>query len=317
MEAGTGTGAGQEGLTTMALISGETARPAPAPIRDATAETFAADVLDASREVPVVVDFWAPWCGPCKQLAPVIEKVVGEAAGRVRLVKVNIDENPQLAAQLGVQSIPAVFAFSNGRPVDGFMGALPESQVRHFIERLGGASSPGVDDALEAAAAALEEGDHAAAGRIYRQILAIDPRDVRAIAGLARCSIAAGDLSGAGKVLAMAPEDRQNASEIAGARAALELARGAGEALAALAPLEASVAANPGDHRARIDYAVALNAAGRREAALDQLIESIRRDREWDDGAARRQLLTLFEAWGLSDPQTVAGRRRLSSILFS
>jgi putative thioredoxin len=301
----------------MAMLSGEMAQFAPAPIKDATTETFAADVLEASREVPVVVDFWAPWCGPCKQLTPIIEKVVREAAGRVRLVKVNVDENQQIAAQLGVQSIPAVFAFSNGRPVDGFMGALPESQVRHFIERLGGTSSPGVDEALEAATAALDEGDHAGAAQVYQQILGADPREVRAIGGLARCYIAAGDLEGAEEVLALTPDDKQGDSEIAGARAALELARGAGEALQALAPLEASVAANPNDHRARIDYAVALNAAGQREAALDQLIESIRRDREWEEGAARRQLLTLFEAWGLSDPLTVAGRRRLSSILFS
>ena len=301
----------------MALISGETAAPAAAPIKDATTESFAADVLDASRDVPVVVDFWAPWCGPCKQLTPIIEKVVREAAGRVRLVKVNIDENPQIAGQLGVQSIPAVFAFSRGRPVDGFMGALPESQVRHFIERLGGTSSPGVDEALAAAAAAAEGGDTGRAGQIYAQILDVDPRDVRAIAGLARCHIAERDLAGAEEVLALTPDDKAGDAEIAGARAALNLARGSERALAGLAPLEARVSANPGDHRARIDYAVALNAAGRREAALDQLIESIRRDREWEDGAARRQLLTLFEAWGMSDPMTVAGRRQLSSLLFS
>ena len=301
----------------MTLISGEAAAPSPAPIKDATTESFAADVIEASQQVPVVVDFWAPWCEPCKQLTPIIEKVVRESAGRVRLVKVNIDESHQIASQLGVQSIPAVFAFSKGRPVDGFMGALPESQVRNFVERLGGTSSPGVDEALASANSAAEAGDLQGAAQIFRQVLNADPRDVRAIAGLARCHITQGDLAGAEQILALTPDDKQGDTEIAGAQAALDLARGADEARAEMAPLEARVNADPSDHRARIDYAIALNAAGQREAALDQLIESISRNKDWEEGAARKQLLTLFEAWGMADPLTVAGRRRLSSVLFS
>ncbi len=286
-------------------------------VKDVNTETFAADVIEASKKVPIVVDFWAPWCGPCKQLTPILEKVIGESAGRVQMVKINIDESPQIAGQLGVKSIPAVFGFSDGRPVDGFMGVIPESQVRHFVEKLGGTSSAGADEILAAAATALEAGETKEAGQMYREVLSTDPRDTRAIAGLSRCSISVKDFDAAQEILDLAPEDKLTDSEITSAHAALQLARSAGNVASELIPLQAQVAADPSNHRARIDYAIALNAASQREDALDQLIESIRLNHDWEDGAARQQLLTFFEAWGLSDPLSANGRRKLSSILFS
>lgn len=289
-------------------------------IKDTTTQTFAADVLDASMETPVIVDFWAPWCGPCKQLTPVLEKVVTQAAGKVRLVKMNIDEHPEVAQQLRVQSIPAVFAFKNGQPVDGFMGALPESQVKRFVEALsGGALEPTrAEQLLDAAAAAMEAGDTASAGQAYAAVLQEDRANPKAIAGLARCYLEMGDTARAGEVLGLAEGPLADDPDVKGARAALDLAdAGPAEPAADLAPLRARVEADPDDHQARIDLAVALNAAGARDEAADQLLESVRRDRKWNDEAARAQLLQFFEAWGPMDEATKSARRKLSSLLFS
>ncbi|VAW18664.1 FIG000875: Thioredoxin domain-containing protein EC-YbbN, partial [hydrothermal vent metagenome] len=243
--------------------------------------------------------------------------VAAEFRGRVTVVKMNIDENPEIAGQLGVKSIPAVFAFKDGRPVDGFMGALPESQVRQFFDRIAGAAAPGVEDALAAAAKALADDEIAEAAKIYAAILGEDPRNTAAIGGLAKCYIEHGEFEHAAKTLAMAPQDKAGDPEITSARAALELAESAQGASADLAPLVARVESHPDDHAARVELAVALNAAGEREGALDTLIESIRRDRQANDAAARKQLLTFFEAWGPKDPLTLTGRRHLSTILFS
>lgn len=289
-------------------------------IKDATTQSFAADVLDASAQTPVIVDFWAPWCGPCKQLTPVLEKVVQQAQGAVRLVKMNIDEHPEVAQQLRVQSIPAVFAFKNGQPVDGFMGALPESQIKQFVETLtGGALAPTqAEQMLEAAGAAMEAGDIGTAAQAYAAVLQEDRENPRAIAGLARCYIETADLDRAAEVLNLAQGPLADDADVKGALAALELAQaGAAVPQDDLAPLIAKVEADPADHESRIELAIALNAAGDREGATDQLVESIRRDRAWNDEAARAQLLQLFEAWGPMDDATQAGRRKLSSVLFS
>ncbi len=296
------------------------AAPAGDLIKDATTQTFPVDVLDASMQVPVIVDFWAPWCGPCKQLTPILEKVVQQAAGAVRLVKMNIDEHPEIAQQLRVQSIPAVFAFKSGQPVDGFMGALPESQIKRFVEALaGGALEPTqAEQMLEAAAAAVEAGDLGAAAQAFAAVLQEDRENLKAIAGLARCYTETGDLERAAEVLTLAPPSAAEDQDIKGAQAALELAQsGPAEPQADLAPLEARIATDPKDHEARIELAIALNAAGNREAATDHLIESIRLERAWNDEAARTQLLQFFEAWGPMDEATQAGRRKLSSVLFS
>ncbi len=289
-------------------------------IKDTTAQTFAADVLDASMDVPVIVDFWAPWCGPCKQLTPILEKVVTQAGGAVRLVKMNIDEHPQVAQQLRVQSIPAVFAFKNGQPVDGFMGALPESQVKRFVEALsGGALEPTqAEQLLEAAHQAMEAGDIGTAGQAYAAVLQEDRENPKAIGGLARCYLEAGDAAKAAEVLELAQGPNADHPDVAGARAAVELAQsGPAEPAADLAPLRQKVEADPADHEARIELAIALNKAGERDEAADQLLESIRRDRKWNDEAARTQLLQFFEAWGPMDEATQRARRKLSSVLFS
>lgn len=286
-------------------------------IGDADIATFKADVIDASMAAPVIVDFWAPWCGPCKQLTPILEKTVRAANGAVRLVKINIDENPEIAQQMRVQSIPAVFAFRDGRPVDGFMGALPESQIRQFIERLTG-EAVGAEAAamIETAAAALEAGDLAAAAQAFGAVLQEDRENLSAIAGLARCRLANGDLEGAEATLALAPPGKESDPGIAGVRASIEIAAAPVDE-GDVARLERALRVDPADHASRLDLAVALNAAGRREEALDHLVGIISRDRAWNDEAARKQLLQLFEAWGPADELTVAGRRRLSSILFS
>jgi putative thioredoxin len=283
-------------------------------IKDTTTQTFMADVIEASRKVPVIVDFWAPWCGPCRQLTPVLEKLVKAARGAVRLVKMNIDEHPQVAAQLGVQSIPAVFGFKNGQPVDGFMGALPESQVRAFIQRLTGPqAAPGMG--LEEAQAAFDAGDMGTAAAGFASILQDDPENADAIGGLARCYIATGDLDRAEQTLALLPPAKQNAPGYTSAKAALELARKAGPK-ADIQALEQAIASNPRDWDARFKLALALNAKGQRQQAMEHLFDIVRKDRAWNEDAARKQLVEFFEAWGPKDPLTQAGRQRLSSLLF-
>ena len=291
--------------------------PGAGLIKDTTTQSFVQDVIEPSRTVSVLVDFWAPWCGPCKQLTPLLEKLVKAANGAVKLVKMNIDEYPEIAGQLGVQSIPAVFAFKNGQPVDGFMGALPESQLRTFIERVAGKGAFAGSE-LEAAQAALDAGDVNAAATGFAEALQRDSGNIEAIAGLARCYIATGDLTRAEQTLALAPPSKANAAPIASARAALELARkSAATAGADLTGLEQAIQGNPADLQSRFDLALALNAKNKREGALDQLLEIIRRDRTWNDQAARKQLVEFFDAWGPADPMSVKGRQRLSSILFA
>ena len=297
--------------------------PAPAPaadtdlIKDTTTQAFRADVLDASRTVPVLVDFWAPWCGPCKQLTPILEKAVRAARGKVRLVKMNIDEHPQIAGQLGIQSIPAVIAFKNGQPLDGVMGALPESQVTAFIERVAGPVGPSeADQAMEAADAALAAKDYAGAAGLFSAVLQADPDNLAALGGLVRCFVALGELQQARGLLAGLTPAQENDAAISGARAALALAEQA-ESLGQPADLARRLERNPDDHQTRFDLAVALNARGDRAGAADALLEIVRRDRSWNDEAARKQLVQFFEAWGPTDEASIAGRRRLSSILFA
>jgi putative thioredoxin len=286
-------------------------------VKDTTTASFRQDVIAESMNQPVLVDFWAPWCGPCKQLTPVIEKAVKAAGGKVKLVKMNIDEHPQIAGQLGVQSIPAVFAFSQGQPVDGFMGALPESQVKAFIERLVGPAGPDAVEGLLAEADALAAaGDAGGAAEIYATVLAQDENNMAALAALIKLHVEIGDVEGARRFLDMVPADKARDPAIAGARAAVELAEQAAS-LGDLAELQQQVESDPLNHQARFDLALALNGRGNREEAAAQLLEIVRRDRNWSDDGARKQLLQLFEAWGPTDSATVAGRRRLSSVLFA
>ena len=290
---------------------------ADAVVKDTTTQAFVKDVIEESKRQPVLVDFWAPWCGPCKQLTPVLEKAVKAAKGKVKLVKMNIDDHPAIPGQMGIQSIPAVIAFVNGHPADGFMGALPESQVTAFLERLTKDRIGGeAQDLLKAADAALAEGDAAGAAEMYAQLLAEDNTNVPARGGLARAYVETGALDQARQTLAMVPEAKQNESAVAAARAALELAEQA-KTLGPIDELEQKVAANPLDHQARFDLALALNDKGRRLDALEQLVTIIKRDRKWNDDGARKQLVQFFDAWGPTDEATIEGRKRLSSILFA
>ncbi|MPZ38765.1 MAG: thioredoxin [Rhizobiales bacterium] len=294
-----------------------TAAAADGLIKDTTTQTFVKDVIEESKRQPVLIDFWAPWCGPCKQLTPILEKAVKAAKGKVKLVKMNIDEHPTVAGQMGIQSIPAVIAFVNGQPTDGFMGAQPEAQVVQFLERLTKGKIGGEEkDALAAADAALAQGDATSAASLYTALLAQDGTNVAALAGLSRTYLQTGALEQAKQTLAMVPEAKHNDAAVAAARAALEVAEQA-QSVGPLDELKKKVEASPLDHQARFDLAVALNSKGQRQDAVDNLIEIVRRDRNWNDDGARKQLVQFFEAWGPTDDATVEGRKRLSSILFS
>ena len=286
-------------------------------IKETTTQAFVKDVIEESKRQPVLIDFWAPWCGPCKQLTPILEKVVKAAKGKVKLVKMNIDDHPAIPGQMGIQSIPAVIAFVNGQPADGFMGALPEGQINAFIERVTKGQAGGeTKDLLTEAEGAVSAGDIEAASAIYSEILAEDKANVAALAGLARCYLTANELEKAKQILTQVPEAKRNDAAVAAVRAALEVAEQA-NSVGPVGELEQKVAANPLDHQARFDLAVALNADSRRPEAVDHLIEIVKRDRKWNEDGARKQLVQFFEAWGPTDEATVSGRKRLSSILFS
>jgi putative thioredoxin len=293
------------------------AAPATA-VKDVTTASFGPDVIAASQRQPVLVDFWAPWCGPCKQLAPALEKAVADSGGKVKLVKMNIDDHPQIAGQLGIQSIPAVIAFDKGQPIDGFMGALPESQVRGFIERLVGPLTAGADETIAQALAAAAAGDSEGAAALYSRVLTEDEGNIKAIAGLAKLHVDSGDLDQAKAVLSLAPAPAAGKDPdpaLSAVKAAIDVAEQAA-ALGDVAPLEKALADNPNDNQARFDLALALNARGERDAAADRLLEIMKRERKWNDDAARKQLVQFFEAWGLMDPAAVTARRKLSALIF-
>lgn len=307
-------------MSASAQYSGDLNGAASGHIKDTTTAAFSRDVLEESRRQPVLVDFWAPWCGPCKQLTPVLEKVVTEANGRVKLVKLNIDDHPSIPGQLGIQSIPAIVAFADGRPVDGFMGAVPESQIKQFIDKIAGpdAGDPKaeIEAALTEAKQLLTDGDFNGAAQLFGAVMQADPENPAAIAGIAECMIAAGQYERASELLSSLPAEL---NEDAGIQLVLkkiaqyEEARKIGDPVA----LESDLALNPDHHEARVKLAKVLNAQGRRDEAADHLLYVMRKDRTFDDDGARRQLLEFFEAWGFKDPATVAGRRKLSAILFS
>jgi putative thioredoxin len=299
-------------------LNGATTAPvAQDLIKDTSEAAFMADVIDASREVPVIVDFWAPWCGPCKQLGPALEAAVTAAKGRVKMVKVNVDQNQMIASQLRIQSIPTVYAFWQGQPVDGFQGALPASEITKFVDRVAAlAGDGGLSEAIEMAEQALTDGDVVTANEIFAAILGEETENAAAYGGLVRSHLAAGNLEQAEAFLAAVPARIATAKEIDAARAQIELTKQAANA-GPEADLRAAVATNPDNHQARFDLAVALNAAGKVDEAVDELLELFRRDREWNDGAARAQLFTIFDALKPQDPTVLRGRRKLSSMIFA
>jgi putative thioredoxin len=292
--------------------------PAPADlIKDATEATFVADVIEASAEVPVIVDFWAPWCGPCKTLGPALEKAVTAAGGKVKMVKVDVDQNQGIAQQLRIQSIPTVYAFWQGKPVDGFQGAVPGSEIEAFVSKLTGlAGDGGLSEAIEAAEAMLEEGAATDAAQTFAAILAEEPEHAGALGGLARAHLALGNTDQAEALINNAPSKIATAPEVEAVRAQLALLRQAADA-GPVAELRAAVEANPGDPQARFDYAKALHAAGEVEAAVNELLDLFGRDRDWNDGAAKAQLFTIFDALKPNDPIGQKGRRKLSSMIFA
>ena len=300
------------------LLFQNTAQDNASLIKDSDTKSFAADVIDASKSVPVLVDFWAPWCGPCKTLGPILEKLTKEAKGKLKLVKVDIDKSPEIASQLRVQSIPAVFAFVDGRPVDGFMGALPESQVRQFLSKISkmGGRAGQIEAALEMGRQSMLQNDFVAVVEIASQILEVDPLQAEAYALKANAEIALGDLNSATETINAAPADKLSDANIISARAALELALNPVDT-SELTRLGALIDENPNDFSSRVELAIVLNGLGRREEATDQLIHVIRKDRKWNDESARKKLVGFFEAWGPKDEATLSARRKLSSVLFS
>ena len=304
------------------MLIGQPAAPGQAApgdlIKDTDTAGFMADVIEASKTTPVVVDFWAPWCGPCKQLTPILERLVKQYAGKVKLVKINVDENQPLAQQFRVQSIPAVYGFKNGQPFDGFMGALPESQIKQFIERLTGGGGSPVDEALAETELLMKDGEFDEALRVYQEILSQDPAHVKALTGALRCYMGLGQDDLARELIEKLPAPIKTTSDIQGVLAALDLkAATANTGSAEVAQLETKLAADPKDMQVRLDLAMARFGAGNREAAVDDLLAMVKADRAWNEQAARKQLVKFFEAFGPADPLTASGRRRLSAILFS
>ena len=311
---------GEDLVTIIEQGSGPAPQMAPDLIKETTTQTFVKDVIEESKRQPVLIDFWAPWCGPCRQLTPIIEKAVKAAGGRVKLVKMNIDEHPAIPGQMGIQSIPAVIAFVNGQPADGFMGAVPESQVTAFINKLTAGipdtGGPSIAEILGEADAVFAEGDAAGAAQIYAEVLAVEATNIPALAGLAKCYVATDAIEQAKQTLELVPEAKRNDPAVKAVQASLDLAEQA-QAVGPITELEQKVAANPLDHQARFDLATALNAAGNRSEATEQLLAIVKRDRKWNEDGARKQLVQLFEAWGPTDEATLEGRKRLSTILFS